>query len=406
MAYPNKNQKLEAFNIFIIVLGVLTYAPFFIFFNIETAIKLLYVLIVSFYIISQSNFGKNSNLRLISLFIIISSLYFLYYYSIGLGILNKLIVQIIYIFFMLSIYIYFKNISRKIILFNYFATFVSIVSIITIISFIGSNSGIVPFPKIYLAGYYFGFNYILGGVSPGSFSFRPHYYFSEPSYMGFFLGFAFLFLNQIKNIAYKKTKLIIVFIAGVMVFSTTFYASLLIGIISDFIYKRTKPYISAANLSAVYLIVFIMSSVVYVDQLDTINNRIFSEYSTSFNNRQMRIESSLFTINRMNYEEILFGKGTGYISNKDMFRNAGESNIYIRTLVENGVFVLIIYIIIIYSLLKGTPSLMLYTLVGLHAVILLETPFFILIALAANAINSISKQEPQRNFDLHRSKIG
>jgi hypothetical protein len=294
---------------------------------------------------------------------------------------------------MLSIYLYFINVIHLVTATRIFEIIILIVSIITIISFIGANTGTIPFQERKVGNYDVGFNYLFGGVSIKGNFYRPQYYFAEPSYLGFFLGFCFLYLKQLYWIKKRWIKLLTILIAGILVNSFTFYFAMLIGIISEWMYFSLKSFLKPTTISKVYFVSFIVISAIYLTQLDKVNKVFFEKYPTSFNARQGRIEKSIATLQKMNFTEILLGKGTGFMYLDKTRKTMGESNAHMRTLIENGLIILSIYLFVIYFFLKKTPSLLLYTLVALHSVVVLETPFFILIILLASTIEN--PQQPQ-----------
>ena len=380
----------EKFDLLLIFFNILLCTPFSVFDDFANIyIKLLILVSSSVYLISRSVISRKKVFKTLIITTSLIILYSLIYIGFGMGYVHSLIIQVVYLLVMLSIYLYFTTATRLKMGKRFLAGLIIYVSILTIISFLGSTFHFIPFPMKKIGGYFVGYNYLFGGVSMKAF-YRPQWYFAEPSYLGFFLGFAFLFLKKQDKVKYKTLKLILVFVAGMLVFSMTFYFSMLIGLFSEFVIVRLMPFIKPVRLSLIYLILFVAVSSVYITQLDKVGDIFFSDFSTSFNNRKERMELSIAILKKMNFTELLTGKGTGYIS-IDKNRIFGASNSYMRTLVENGVIVLLIYLLLIYSFLKQSPSLLIYTLVGLSSVVILETPFFMLIVVLARR-NTIELQ--------------
>ncbi len=402
VVYRIKKVKVDLILIFF---GVLQYAPFSPSSSFNIIFKLIFSLLLGAYLLVNSDLNKKTSFNLFLVSISIMIIYSLYYFSESKGTLNALIVQIVRSFLMISIYLYIITGTHIETVAKIFVKIIIIISIITIISFVGSNTGIIPFPKRVLAGYHIGFNYILGGVSISKlFSFyQPTFYFSEPSYLGFFLGFSFWYLKKAVGIKRMKIKLVIVFIAGVLVFSMTFYATMLIVLLSEFITTRFTSILPPQILSKIYLISFIILSTVYVTQLNVIGE-FFHPFRTSFNDRAIRIESSLYTIRHMSTTDFLLGKGPGFFS-ADKTRNRSESDAFMRAFVENGLILLFIYIFIIYYLLKENPPLLLYSLIALHAVVVLETPLFIFIISLASVLRPLKNSlvAPTSRQNLHQN---
>ena len=377
------------FNFLLIIFNILLCIPFSVFYDLFSIyVELPVILFSALYIIWESDFTKNRNYFLIfiaTLLIIIA--YSSLYIGEGLGSPHGLIVQVVHLVFMLAIYLYISTEDRIKVGNHLFSTLIVFISILTIISFIGANTGLIRFEPRNLAGYDIRFNYILGGVSLKWF-YRPQYYFDEPSYLGFFLGFAFFYLKEASWIKHKSIKLLIIFIAGVLVLSVTFYATFLIGFFSEFLIVKITPFISNRNLSKIYLVVFIILSTVLISKLSEVHMLFFSGYSNSFLNRMTRIEISLETLHKMSFFQLLTGNGTGFIA-LDISRILGASNSYIKTLVNNGLIILIVYLFIIYNFLKDHPTLLLYTLVGLSSVVILETPFLLFIIVLSKTMNHL-----------------
>ena len=267
---------------------------------------------------------------------------------------------------MLTIYLFVSSKIKANYIVSKFINISVFISILTLIAFIGISTDTIPFSSQEIAGYDVNFNYLFGSVRKKLSFFQPHYYFLEPSYYAFFLGFSFLYLFQLKQIKFRFLKLIPILISGLILFSFTFYTALVIG-----------PFLNPRQLSKLFLVSFVYLSLTSFQYLDKAKETIFIA-SSSFNERVQRINLSLEVVKTMNTTEILFGKGTGYISS-DESRDRGESNSYMKVFVENGLVVLTLWILIIYFLLRDNPPLLMYILVSLHAVVLLETPFFILL---------------------------
>jgi len=382
MSYKNiYSIKKEKFDFLLILFSAMLCVPFSVFSGFtDIYFTLSFLMMSSIYLISNSNLNKKS-IKVLTVSFSIMILFSLIYIGFDLGYVHSLIIQLVYLTLMIAIYLYFTSATRLESAKPIFMKIIIFVSVVTIMAFLGATFKIIPFPMRTIGGYDIGYNFLFGGVSMKGF-YRPQWYFSEPSYLGFFLGFAFLFLKKQYWIKYRIVKLALVFIAGVLVFSMTFYFSMIIGLISELIIIRITRFMNPMNLSKVYLVSFVIISAIYITQLNKVGKVFFSDYSTSFINRKNRIDLSLATLKKMNFWELSVGKGTGFIS-IDKTRKMAESDSYIRTLIENGAIVLIIYLFIIYYFLRNNPSLLLYTLVALSSVVVLETPFFMLIILLA-----------------------
>lgn len=395
----SKNENLifnkYKFSLLILLFGILINKPltFFIdFFNEE--FRLVIMLVVSIFVLIDTKIINNK--KSFKYFLILVFTFLCYLFS-GVGYISYLIVQFVNLFFMMTIYLFVSSKIKANYIVSKFINISVFISILTLIAFIGISTDTIPFSSQEIAGYDVNFNYLFGSVQNKSSFFQAHYYFLEPSYYGFFLGFSFLYLFQLKQIKFKFLKLIPILISGLILFSFTFYTALVIGFISFLVYKISNIFLNPRLLSKVFLVSFVFLSLTSSQFIDKAKETIFIA-SSSFNQRIQRIDLSLETIRTMNATEKLFGKGTGYINN-DKSRDLKESNSYLKVLVENGLIVLTLWILIIYFLLRDNPPLLMYILVSLHAVVLLETPFFILLVSLASLSpdNKLFNQQTIKN---------
>ena len=367
------------FNLLILTFGILVSIPFaFLYdlFNIE--FKLLIILAISIFILIDNKIiNTKKGFKYLIILVSIFLCYFFNFLLTGVGYITYLIVQLVNLIFMLTIYLFVSSKIKANYIVSKFINISVFISILTLIAFIGISTGTIPFSSQEIAGYDVNFNYLFGSVQKKLSFFQPHYYFLEPSYYAFFLGFSFLYLFQLKQIKFRFLKLIPILISGLILFSFTFYTALVIGLLSLLVYKISNPFLNPRQLSKLFLVSFVYLSLTSFQYLDKAKETIFIA-SSSFNERVQRINLSLEVVKTMNTTEILFGKGTGYITSDDS-RDSGESNSYMKVFVENGLVVLTLWILIIYFLLRDNPSLLMFILVSLHAVVLLETPFFILL---------------------------
>ena len=375
----SKNDNLifnkYKFSLLILLFGILINKPlvFLIdFFNEE--LRLVIMLVVSIFVLIYTKIINNK--KSFKYLIILVFIFLCYFFS-GVGYITYLIVQLVNLFFMLTIYLFVNSKINANYIVSKFINISVFISILTLIAFIGISTDTIPFPSKEIAGYDVNFNYLFGSVQKKLSLFQPHYYFLEPSYYGFFLGFSFLYLFQLKQIKFQFLKLIPILISGLILFSFTFYTALVIGLISFLIYKISNPFLNSRHLSKLFLVSFVFLSLISYEYTDRAKETIFIA-SSSFYNRIQRINLSLETIKTMNATEKLFGKGTGHIISDD-FRDLKESNSYLKVFIENGAVVLLFWLLIIYFILRDNPPLLMFVLVSLHAVVLLETPFFILL---------------------------
>jgi hypothetical protein len=239
---------------------------------------------------------------------------------------------------------------------------------------------LVPFHTTVIAGYNVGYNLVFGLVHSRFAVVRPSDYFFEPSYLAFFLGFSFFYLIKADWIKRKNMYCFFVCIAGILTGSYTFYVStimvLLIMFFHKFIPKQLKD-----KFYNWYLIGFVILSIFYLSNFGNVSGTILSSFKTSFSTRKERIVNSVNLIKSEKPVQLILGSGPGSIAKS---RALGESNAYVKLLIEEGLITLVAILILIYYSLRKNQFLLLFSLFALHSVVLIETPLFIFLLLISS----------------------
>ena len=247
----SKNDNLifnkYKFSLLILLFGILINKPLiflFDFFNEE--FRLVIMLVVSIFVLIYTKIINNKkSFKYLIILVFIFLCYFFNFVFNGVGYITYLIVQLVNLFFMLTIYLFVNSKINANYIVSKFINISVFISILTLIAFIGISTDTILFSSKEIAGYDVNFNYLFGSVQKKSSFFQPHYYFLEPSYYGFFLGFSFLYLVQLKQIKFQFLKLIPILISGLILFSFTFYTALVIGLISFLVYKISNPFLNS-----------------------------------------------------------------------------------------------------------------------------------------------------------------
>ena len=407
----NLNENLSVKNVSfsrrirfaIIFLAVLLCSPL-VFYNLFGSPFLFKVTLITISILlsfgSASVLKKKNNFKILVIFTLLLIAYILNY-SFGFsGIFKTAAYELLMLIFGLSIYFFLNQRDRLKHATNIYLKIIPLISLSAIIAFLGTLTETIPFPTRVVDGYTVGFNYIFGSVQNKLIP-RSFYFFAEPSYLGFFLGFSFIFFKNVFSAKLKTLKLGLILMAGIMTISTTFYVGIFCAFILSIIKKLIAPHTKQIVVSKTIIIVMVLLNLLFVTKLDKIDEVIFSKFpTTSFTDRQYRIESSILTIKGMKFNEILFGKGPGFIvTDKDRYK--GESNAYIKVFIEKGLIMLTIYLLIIYYCLRKYPLLLMFTLVCLNSVLLLETPLFFFIILLGSGIENYKKTDEKLSLDIY-----
>lgn len=210
---------------------------------------------------------------------------------------------------------------------------------------------------------------LFGNVYVGDSNPRYCWYFSEPSYIGFFLAiYVIVLLSRVES--KNVFVLILTVVAGYISGAMTFWLCLLPCIVM-MIMKKFLPFSSTKY--RIGLFVLLLSALIVVQTFDFSNLVYTYEFleRNSFGDRQYRMLLSKDIMDKMGVFDYLVGMGANYVAQT---YESGESNSYYKLLVEYGVIFTSSYIFLLNKFLRS-DYLFFSVVVGLMAVILFLTPF-------------------------------
>lgn len=356
------------------------------------AIKYTIILSAGLYLIWRVNrkiIKKTLDTCLIVLLLVCA--YFIYYLFLDSKAVNNTFDLFIRASYCITLFAYLSIDKYLIFLIKFFPKIILYTALMTILSLFFAHFELVPFHKKVLADYTVNYNILFGFIHPRFSEYRPSLYFVEPSYLGFFLGFSLFFLVKANWLKRRLSYCAIVFIAGLLTGSFTFYISTLVVLIIMIIYRFT-PVQLKAKFFRWSLIGFLLVSVIYLSDAGSIKSTILSSYKTSFDTRKERAANSINLIKNENIFKFVLGLGPGSIAKS---RELGESNAYLKLLIEEGLFASVLVFLLIYTRLKYNQYILFFSLIALHSVVLIETPLFIFLLLLSSIFSKLNF-EPEK----------
>jgi hypothetical protein len=315
--------------------------------------------------------------------------YFFYYINAGTGDVKQIYDFFLKALFVLSLVIYLLSGDNLVLIIKPFISIVLVISCLTSISCIVSNAHLLPFRSATILGYAVGFNYLFGMVHPSFISyFRPSFYFAEPSYLGFFLGFAFFYISKAYWLKNRKLLVSIIFVSGILTGSFTFYVAFTISFCAKFINEKFL-YKFKEKLSIFYFVAFLLLSIYQISDIANFQNSVMSNFKTSLDSRKFRMYLSVKTLKKESTTEIFMGLGPGSILKSN--RKIGESNAFVKMLIEEGLIITVFILILIYYHLRNNTALLLFCLLTFNSVIILDTPLLIFLLLISTIFNNMDK---------------
>lgn len=243
------------------------------------------------------------------------------------------------------------------------------------------------------------FNLIFGVISEKKFLNysvgRPAWFFSEPSYMGFFNGLNYIWFSQkekegtSRNVSNKIGKYLSL-VSLIVTFSIGSWIALTVAIILTKIAKAVPHFFDIRiNLKKVIksftlllfttlLIIVLFKFTLITDFIDTVIDNVRNfETISSIDDRTNRINNSLNIILHSNIFQLIIGHGPGTIEN---VYQAGESNSWVKTFIEEGVMIFLLYLVyLFYNLFnKKHILLFLFLIISFNSVILMFSPIILL----------------------------
>lgn len=180
---------------------------------------------------------------------------------------------------------------------------------------------------------------------------RVTWYFAEPSYLGFFLGFNLIFAyNLFTNKRKGKIWFILYGLSILFVGSSTGIFASIGALAFYFLYRNRILKSNIWKLIFLILIPFLIVCITTNFDLDVLLENLgkMREQNSGFD-RSRRLIYAVDTISGMNAVDLIIGMGEGYFL--DLF-GVGVSNAYLRMLIEYGCIYLLTFIFLTFTFLK------------------------------------------------------
>lgn len=211
--------------------------------------------------------------------------------------------------------------------------------------------------------------------------FRPSWLFYEPSYLGDVLGFNFMMMCKYYLQHANKKKLAIYVLAIIATGSMTGVGCTIGALAFYFVLMKLsflrRHYIVTKLIAIAFIpTVLTISSVYDITDLVEKGSAIGG---TSISTRQSRLVYGLEQVASASTYQIVFGRGKDF---NDF--GMGVSNCYVQTLCADGAIVLIVFLSIVFLLLKKTNYEYYYMIIAMNAIDLSFLPFIMLMLIIAN----------------------
>lgn len=256
-------------------------------------------------------------------------------------------------------------------------------SVFSILAFMTYNLQLLPFRAENLGGfayYRYYHNPLVGyidiravaGIPLG----RVSGFMVEPSFTGWFLASNFFLLDRY----FKKRELkgivckVIVFLGTACTCSTgaMIVLTAVIGINLGFLVLRRIGFgEKGLNVVAWFFILALPMAFIFIPK-DSIGEKM----GGSATDREGRMEATLLVLGTSSMRDLVLGHSPGFIE-KAGDNSKGESNAYLKLLVEEGILVFLLICGFIVYCTKGNRNYMMATLIFLNSVIFLTTPLFV-----------------------------
>ncbi|MBC9933810.1 hypothetical protein [Chitinophaga qingshengii] len=261
---------------------------------------------------------------------------------------------------------------------------VMVTAVMAVLSFLAFNLDLIPYKEVKLGDFdYYNFYYhpLFGYIAPKKFGDvelgRVVGYMMEPSYTAWFLTTNFFIADKYfksRGLPYFLSKAIIfagalstLSMGGVLVFAVVFLVMVAYGVLGKLnLGVRIKNIV----IGAVMALAFIGMLMIPKDQVgESLGN-------SSYGDRDERIQSSLLILATSGIVDLALGHSPSYIENSGIGK--GESNQYMKLLVEEGIFISLLIIAWLVNNTKKSKYYMLANLIFLSSVVVLWTPLFII----------------------------
>lgn len=308
------------------------------------------------------------------------------------------------LFFMVSSLIVFKEISRS----NYWRTFnylwITLLKVIVLSSLISGflfKLSITSIAFHQVIEDYECLHYPLLGLINLS-SNRVCWYFAEPSYLGFFLGFNLLFaLHALKQEKNSKFWIFVYLLSIIFVGSSTGIFASISSLFFYWLYK-TKIFKSQNwKFLVLLLIPILLVGAIMGTHLEALLdgfNQVREQNSGL--DRSRRLIYAIETISSMDLKSLVVGKGENYFLE---LYELGVANAYLRIIIEYGCIFLLSFIVLSYKALKRSSYEFFYFFIAINSTDIATTPlsFFLL-----TMTYSFYKYQPYITTTIKRSING
>ena len=198
-------------------------------------------------------------------------------------------------------------------------------------------------------------------------------YMLEPSYLAFFLTTNFWFVNSLPvSSAVKKISKIILFLGALCTLSTGSWVVFAIVFSIAGVYWLIKKF--NFNEQATRYGIYALLAIGVIVLLSTPKETMIRFFgASSYEDRDNRMAESFIILATSGVDNILLGHAPGFIEKNF---EKGESNQFIKLILEEGVLFTIVVIYFIITSLKRNFKFMLAVLIFLNSVVMLWTPLF------------------------------
>ena len=250
-------------------------------------------------------------------------------------------------------------------------------SLSSIGAFITYNFNLLPYSFSRVDQYVYYFNPLVGYVFVKDFAGmvlgRACHYMLEPSYLAFFLTTNFWFVNSLPfSSVVKKISRVILFLGAFCTLSTGSWVVFAIVFSIAGIYWLIKKFNFNEQLTRYGIYALLAVGLILLVSIPK-ETMIKFFGASSYKDRDNRMTESFFILATSGVDNILLGHAPGFIEKNF---DKGESNQFVKLILEEGVIFTIVVIYFIITCLKRNFKFMLAVLIFLNSVVILWTPLF------------------------------
>ena len=277
---------------------------------------------------------------------------------------------------------------------KFWLCFLLFLSVSAIGAFVTYNFKMLPYTFTPVGHYLYYYNPIFGYVFVKEFGStelgRACHYMLEPSYLAFVLTTNFFFIDSMPFTAIvKKLSKPVIFLGAMSTLSTGSWIvfGAVFGI--SIVYWAVKKIKFSERLARYSVFALLIIGVIIVANIP--KEKIVEYLGTSsFNDRDNRITQSLLILGTSDIKTILIGNAPGYIETNF---SHGESNQFMKLLIEEGVILTILVVSFIVVCTKRNFKFMLAVLIFLNSVVIIWTPLFCINLILCRILTEPSEQK-------------